>query len=352
MQNVILKKCSACQGLVFTGWTHCASCGNDITKDGQLSPAFFYPGLKTHWGKTRWKELRNEGKRFSVMEKVPVLQGVKETVDKVFYEGEIASPMEGRDDEIRELSVDITDKTVTQRGEKRVLLKDIRLTIKDGEMVLILGGSGAGKTTFMNAVMGNERANARVTYGGMDLYEDYDRLKHYIGFVPQSDPLRMDDTVYMTLQNAAELKLPGQLVKDPVQLDKRIRDTLETVGLSAESGNTVRKLSGGQRKRLSIASEYITDPHLFFLDEPDSGLDGGQARILMDNLRTIADAGKIVMLISHSPDRAAPLFDKVIVLAKDKNSGTGGLSFFGTVKDALAFYNTSSLEAIVSVLDA
>ena len=317
-----------------------------IEKDG-----FFCPSLKTRWGKAKWKELRENKKQFPVIEKLPVLHGVKDSVGKIFYEGEVADPLESDTNETRELSVVITDKTVMQKGGARVLLKDIHLTVRDGEMVLILGGSGAGKTTFLNAVMGSERANAKVTYGGMDLYEDYDRLKHYIGYVPQTDPLRLDDTVYMTLQNAAELKLPTHVVKDNKQLNERIRSVLETVGLSDESGNMVKKLSGGQRKRLSIAAEYIANPHLFFLDEPDSGLDGGQARILMENLRTIADAGKIVMLISHAPDRTANLFNKVIVLAKDKASGSGGLSFFGTVEDALAHYHTESLEEIVSVLE-
>lgn len=279
------------------------------------------------------------------------LKGMKNSVSKMLFEGEIVEPIELGGDEKRELTVDITDRTVKQNGKERVLLKDIHLKVTDGEMCLILGGSGAGKTTFLNAVMGSERANAKVTYGGIDLYESYDRLKHFIGYVAQMDPLRMDDTVYMTLHSAAQLKLPKHIVEDKEQLNERIKTVLETVSLTAESENLVRKLSGGQKKRLNIAVEYITNPHLFFLDEPDSGLDGSQAKILMENLRSIADAGKIVMLISHVPDRVANLFDKVIVLAKDKHSGVGGLSFFGSVKDALKHYQTETLEGIVSVLD-
>lgn len=278
-------------------------------------------------------------------------KGVKDSVSKMLFEGEIVEPIELGTDEKRELVVDITDRTVKQNGKERVLLQDIHLKLCDGEMCLILGGSGAGKTTFLNAVMGAERANAKVTYGGIDLYKDYDRLKHFIGYVAQMDPLRMDDTVYMTLHSAAQLKLPRQIVEDKEQLNERIKMVLETVSLTEESENLVRKLSGGQKKRLNIAVEYITNPHLFFLDEPDSGLDGSQARILMENLRTIADTGKIVMLISHVPDRVLHLFDKVIVLAKDKRSGVGGLSFFGSVKDALQHYQTETLEGIVAVLD-
>ena len=284
-------------------------------------------------------------------ERVLPFKGIKDSVSKMLFEGEIVEPIDMSGDEKRELVVDIIDRTVKQNGKERVLLQDIHLKVADGEMVLILGGSGAGKTTFLNAVMGAERANAKVTYGGIDLYESYNRLKHFIGYVAQMDPLRMDDTVYMTLHSAAQLKLPKQIVADSNQLNERIKMVLETVALTEESDNLVRKLSGGQKKRLNIAVEYITNPHLFFLDEPDSGLDGSQARILMENLRSIADTGKIVMLISHVPDRVLHLFDKVIVLAKDKRSGVGTLSFFGSVKDALAHYQTETLEGIVAVLD-
>ena len=159
-------------------------------------------------------------------------KGVKDSVSKMLFEGEIVEPIELGTDEKRELVVDITDRTVKQNGKERVLLQDIHLKLCDGEMCLILGGSGAGKTTFLNAVMGAERANAKVTYGGIDLYKDYDRLKHFIGYVAQMDPLRMDDTVYMTLHSAAQLKLPKQIVADKEQLNERIKMVLETVSLT------------------------------------------------------------------------------------------------------------------------
>lgn len=351
MPEMIIQKCISCGGPVFEGFARCAYCGTDLTKKKRLSKAFFYPAMATQWGKAAWRSLRGEGNRFFYSDRISGLKGITGSVNKILNEGEIADPLEGEEGVKRELTVDITDRTVTQNGVNRVLLKDIKLTVSDGEMVLILGGSGAGKTTFLNAVMGSERANARVTYGGIDMYEQYGRLKHYIGYVPQSDPLRKEDTVYMTLQNAAELKLPGHVVKDAEELNKRINEVLAIVGLTEEAGNMVKKLSGGQRKRLSIAAEYIAGPHLFFLDEPDSGLDGAQAKILMENLRTIADTGKIVMVISHVPDRAAQMYDKVLVLAKDKETGIGGLSYFGTVKGALKHYRAKTLEEIVAVLE-
>lgn len=243
------------------------------------------------------------------------------------------------------LDIRIAERSVWQRAKKLMLLQNINMRINAGEMVLILGGSGAGKTTFMNAVMGYEKAEGQILHGDTDVYEDFESMKYKIGFVPQQDLLRGSDTVYDTLENAAEMKLPSSTGKE--ECEKRIETVLNTLGLARERNSLVSKLSGGQRKRLSIAVEYIADPSLFFLDEPDSGLDGIMARALMDNLRHIADEGKIVMVISHGPDRAAELFDKVIVLAKSVQDNCGHLAFFGTVSEAYGFFETDTLEGVV-----
>ncbi|MCI9669587.1 MAG: ABC transporter ATP-binding protein [Oscillospiraceae bacterium] len=204
---------------------------------------------------------------------------------------------------------------------------------------------GAGKTTFMNAVMGYEKAEGSVVYGGRDVYEEYRQMKYEIGFVPQQDLLRDTDTVYETLKNAARLRMPSTASKETRLL--RVEEVMGLLGLKPERGSLVSKLSGGQRKRLSIAVEFISGPQLFFLDEPDSGLDGVMARGLMENLRQIADTGKIVMVITHGPDRAADLFHKVVVLAKSTKDQSGHLAFFGTVEEAYGFFGTDSLEGVV-----
>ena len=241
------------------------------------------------------------------------------------------------------LSVWIEERNVWQRAKKKTLLRDIKLDIPSGNMVLILGGSGAGKTTFMNAVMGYERAEGSIKYDGTDIYREYESMKYEIGYVPQQDLLRMNDTVYDTLRNAARMRLPKM---DETRYREHVEETLHLLGLDNLRDSLVGKLSGGQRKRLSIAVEYIGNPSLFFLDEPDSGLDGMMARRLMENLRTIADQGRIVMVISHSPDRAVDLFDKVIVLAKNSKD-EGRLVFYGTPEDACRFFNVQALEGIM-----
>lgn len=226
-----------------------------------------------------------------------------------------------------------------------MLLQNINMTIEPGEMVLILGGSGAGKTTFMNAVMGYEKAQGKIMHGDTDIYEDYESVKYEIGFVPQQDLVRGSNTVYNTLINAAEMKLPPQMKKEDTE--RRVNEVLKTFGLWEVRDHLVSKIAGGQRKRISVAIEYIADPSLFFLDEPDSGLDGPEAKKLMQNLRRIADEGKIVMVISHIPDRAPELFDKVIVLAKSRKDNCGHLAFFGGIAEAFQYFDTDSLEGVV-----
>ena len=110
-------------------------------------------------------------------------------------------------------------------------------------------------------------------------------------------------------------------------------------------------MSGGQRKRLSIACEYIGYPSLFILDEPDSGLDGVIARELVERLSRIADSGKFVIVITHTPDRVIDLFDHIIVLAKDSNH-IGRLAYYGTVDGARKFFGKKKMEDIVKVINS
>ncbi len=242
------------------------------------------------------------------------------------------------------LTVNINKRTVIDFFKKKTLLKDIHMNIPKGHMVLLLGGSGAGKSTYLNAVTGYEKADAKIYLDKADIYQEYSKMKYDIGFVPQLDLMRGNDTVFMTLSDAALLRLPVEM--SIMERENRIAYVLELFGLTAVQNNLVEKLSGGQRKRLSIAIEFISDPTLFILDEPDSGLDGVVARKLFEKLREIADEGKIVVVITHTPDRVIDLFDDVIVLAKDATR-TGRLAYYGSVEEAYSFFGKTTMEEIL-----
>ena len=242
------------------------------------------------------------------------------------------------------LTVNLTERSATEFFKKKVLLRDIHMAIPQGHMVLLLGGSGAGKTTYLNAINGYEKAKAEVLLNGTDLYKHYKKMQYEVGFVPQSEMMRGKDTVLNTLMDAARLRLPKEVSSE--QRKARVNEVMEIFGLLPVKNNLVEKLSGGQKKRLSISMEFISNPSLFILDEPDSGLDGVMARELFEQLRKIADTGKIVIVITHTPDRVIDLFDDVIVLAKD-SARTGRLAYYGSIKEARRFFGREKMEQIV-----
>lgn len=242
------------------------------------------------------------------------------------------------------LTVNLEERSATEFFQKKVLLRDIHMSIPQGHMVLLLGGSGAGKTTYLNAINGYEKAKAEVMLNGSNMYTQYKKMQYEVGFVPQSEMMRGKDTVLNTLLDAAKLRLPRDV--SAKQRRERVDEVMEIFGLKPVQHNLVEKLSGGQKKRLSISMEFISNPSLFILDEPDSGLDGVMARELFVQLRKIADTGKIVIVITHTPDRVIDLFDDVIVLAKDSGR-TGRLAFYGSIRQAREFFQRDRMEQIV-----
>lgn len=242
------------------------------------------------------------------------------------------------------LTVNLQERSATEFFQKKVLLRDIHMAIPQGHMVLLLGGSGAGKTTYLNAINGYEKARAEVMLNGNNMYTQYKKMQYEVGFVPQSEMMRGKDTVLNTLLDAAKLRLPVDV--SAKQRRDRVNEVMDIFGLTPVKNNLVEKLSGGQKKRLSISMEFISNPSLFILDEPDSGLDGVMARELFEQLRKIADTGKIVIVITHTPDRVIDLFDDVIVLAKD-SARTGRLAYYGSIDHAREFFQRDRMEQIV-----
>lgn len=247
------------------------------------------------------------------------------------------------------LTVNINKRTA-RKGLFRVntMLRDVHFNVVPGKMVLLLGGSGAGKTTLINAITGYEPANATILLNGNDVYKDFRKVIYDIGMVPQQELIRSTDTVYRTLLDSATLRMPADTTGR--QRRTRVKEVMEIFGLMPIKNSLISKQSGGQKKRISIAMEYISDPALFILDEPDSGLDGILARELMQKLKDISREGKIVMVVTHTPDRVADLFDEIIVLAKD-NKRTGRLVFKGSIADAKEFFEADSMEQIVRTIN-
>ncbi len=248
------------------------------------------------------------------------------------------------------LTVHVRARTAKELGGKvRYLLKDINLTIPGGSLVLLLGGSGAGKTTLVNAIIGYEKADADIRLHGVNVYDHYDEMKYKIGFAPQQDLLRLNDTVARTLNDAALLRLPVDVTPD--ERKQKVDSVAAVLGLEGRQEGLIAKKSGGQKKRISIGAELISDPELFVLDEPDSGLDGVIARELFEKLRTLADEGRIIIAITHTPDRVVDLFDKVIVLARDSGK-VGRLAFYGSPDEAKAFFGKDTMEQVVMAINA
>lgn len=241
--------------------------------------------------------------------------------------------------EARALSRDVKN-----HGETKRILNDVNLSIEAGEFVAIIGGSGCGKSTLLNALTGYERATeGTVLVGGVPLYENYDYFKSIMGFVPQQDivydHLRLD----RMLEYTAQLRMPKDAA--PEERQAHVQEVLEMVELTEFSTSMIKKLSGGQRKRASIAVELLADPDLFFLDEPTSGLDPGTERNLMHTLRKLA-AGKhkTVIMVTHTTLNLH-LCDKIIVMGKG-----GRLCYCGKPEEALKFFGVDDFVDIYDLV--
>ena len=244
------------------------------------------------------------------------------------------------------LTINLEEQSVKEFFQKVFLLEDIHLHIEPGRMVLLLGGLGAGRSAFMDAISGYEKATkAEITLEGEDLYTSYGRLRYEIGFVHQEGLIRQRDTVYHLLMDAAKLRLPMDI--EPEDLKARVEEVLRIFNLTTVKNVLAEKLSIGQKKRVAIAANYVSNPFLFLLDEPDNGLDAVMTRDIVEKLRAIADQGKIVIVSTLVPDQIIDQFDDVIVLAKD-SSMTGRLAYFGTVEGARSFFGKDTMRDIVT----
>ncbi|MBL7495820.1 FHA domain-containing protein [Frankia sp. CNm7] len=263
--------------------------------------------------------------------------------------------------EVDGLSVDI--------GTAR-LLHDVTFSLPGRALLAVIGPSGAGKSTLLGALTGFRPANiGTVRYAGRDLYAEYDELRRRIGYVPQDDILHTALTVRQALEYGSKLRFPAETTLE--ERRNRVNEVLVELSLTNRPGTggrpngramaagadsnelrfvdedeepgapsggdlsdrQVARLSGGQRKRTSVALELLTQPTLLYLDEPTSGLDPGLDKEVMESLRRLADGGRTVIVVTHSVAQLN-LCDYLLVLAKG-----GHVAYFGPPQHALEFFD-------------
>ena len=179
------------------------------------------------------------------------------------------------------------------------LLEKVSMTARPGTLTAIIGGSGAGKTTLSRLIAGYATpTSGTVTFEGHNIHTSYATLRTRIGMVPQDDVVHRQLTVSQALGYAAELRLPPDTSK--ADREQVVAQVLDELGLTQHADTRVDKLSGGQRKRASVALELLTGPSLLILDEPTSGLDPALDLQVMTMLRQLADAGRVVLVVTHS----------------------------------------------------
>lgn len=248
------------------------------------------------------------------------------------------------------LQADIRSKQVplpTGHGWKE-LLRDIRLDICSGQLIALLGGSGAGKTTLMNCMNGFDRGgmDGTILFHGEDFFQNYDRLKCLLGSVPQENVLHRMLTVEKELTVAARLRLSGDTPAG--EIADHVSRTLEALNLTAKRRTRIEKLSGGEQKRVNIGVELVADRELLFLDEPDAGLDPQAKRELFTTLRRLAhDRGKTVLAIIHDVSEI-DLFDQMILLVKAQE--VGRLAYAGTPEGARQRFSTRNLAEVYGII--
>ncbi|MEU7631939.1 ATP-binding cassette domain-containing protein [Nocardia sp. NPDC049220] len=200
----------------------------------------------------------------------------------------------------------------TVEGNKQLLV-DVNMSASRGTLTALIGPSGAGKSTLSRLIAGTTQPSGGVvTFEGRNLHAEYEALRSRIGMVPQDDVLHRQLTVRQALGYAAELRLPRDNSKDDRQ--KVIDGVLKELSLTEHADTRVDRLSGGQRKRASVALELLTGPSLLILDEPTSGLDPALDRQVMVMLRELADAGRVVIVVTHSVAHL-DMCDQVLLLA-------------------------------------
>lgn len=245
------------------------------------------------------------------------------------------------------VDIDVRDAGITVRSKDdrtKALLRHVTLRLTPASLTAVVGPSGAGKTTLMRMLSGQLAATeGMVTYNGVDIAKCRQSYSELMGFVPQDDVVHADLTIAEALDYQAQLRLGTSMT--PAERKARIDQLITMLGLSGQYDQLVRTLSGGQRKRVSIACELLKEPQLIFLDEPTSGLDPGLDKRMMLLLRLLADQGRTVLLTTHAIAHV-DVCDTLILV------GPGGhVMYAGPPDGASEWFGVSSLGDVFSLTE-
>ena len=244
---------------------------------------------------------------------------------------------------------------VTVKAGDQELLSEITFDVPPRSLLAIIGPSGSGKSTMLGALSGfRSPEHGQVLLQGRNLYDTYDDWRFRIGFVPQQDLVPAQLTVHQALTYAARLRFPDDTTE--LERQERINEVVNDLRLSPQRELRIDRLSGGQRKRVSVALELLTKPQVLFLDEPTSGLDPGLDQQLMMLLRELANDGRTVVVVTHAMDNLH-LCDQVAVLAAPGSSPTtsetsgGRLAFIGKPNEALGYFAADDWAGVFLALE-
>lgn len=236
------------------------------------------------------------------------------------------------------LSVAVAARTLNLKMGRSILLQPMDLTFYVGEFVGVLGPSGCGKSTLLRCLAGLQRCRGEIELSGkpiarMDLEE-----RRRIGFVPQ------DDVVHGSLTVERALDYTGRLLGlEEATRAKRVDAVIEMLELQERRKVRTSRLSGGQRKRVSIGVELMAEPQVLFLDEPTAGLDPALEESFMESCQRLAWAGRTLLMSTHVM-QSLDILDLVVVLQQ------GYLVFLGRPQEALAHFGVHSLTQIYKPL--
>ncbi len=233
----------------------------------------------------------------------------------------------------------VVAKNVNVFAGKKQLLKDIDFELPAGEILAIIGRSGQGKSSLLKLIQGINRCDKQsvVRIGGADYRKS--EIRRRIAILPQDPPLRPELTVEETILDGARSSMDVKNFKGDALT--RLEKFCELFGLSDRRQNLVKTLSGGEMRRVALARELMGSPGLVILDEPLSGLDPYNSRILCTHLKQLAFLGHTIILTTHSFE-ALQIANKILVLHQ------GEEAFFGTVQAAYANFKTNDPQTLLT----